>query len=174
MPSFDTARLHLRPWNCDDVDALHALWTNPDVRRWLWDDVVISKDRAEETVVEAIREADESGIGMWCISRQHAPGLIGFCGFRHFGEEKHVELIYGLLPDHWGRGLAAEAAQSILNFGFGAGLFDRVYGRTDVPNRASARVLEKLGMQFDGRMLDGGLELVSYSLLRSARTKPGS
>jgi ribosomal-protein-alanine N-acetyltransferase len=41
-----TARLVLRPITTDDIDALHALWTNADVRRYLWDDIVIDLEHA--------------------------------------------------------------------------------------------------------------------------------
>ena len=50
----ETERLTLRPFADADVDALHALWRLPEVRRFLWDDVVISRDTALE-VVAAIR-----------------------------------------------------------------------------------------------------------------------
>jgi RimJ/RimL family protein N-acetyltransferase len=45
-----TARLALEPWRPEDLDALHALWIDADVRRYLWDGEVMSRERAEATV----------------------------------------------------------------------------------------------------------------------------
>ena len=41
LPTLETERLILRPWSLDDIDALHQIWTDPQVRRYLWDDEVI-------------------------------------------------------------------------------------------------------------------------------------
>jgi hypothetical protein len=43
------------PFASEDLDALHALWTDPDVRRYLWDDIVISRERAAETGLRTFR-----------------------------------------------------------------------------------------------------------------------
>jgi ribosomal-protein-alanine N-acetyltransferase len=163
----ETARLTLRPWDARDVDALHAIWTDADVRRWLWDDVVISRERAKGTVMDCIGSAEESGIGMWCVVLRGHEDTIGFCGFRFIDATTDVEIMYGFRRQYWGRGVATEAAQAVLDYGFSERLFDRVYGRTDVGNRASSRVLEKLGMRLEGQTLVGDLPTLCYSLNRA-------
>ena len=50
LPVIRTGRLVLRPWTVEDVDSLHALWTSPEVRRYLWDDLVISREVAAQVV----------------------------------------------------------------------------------------------------------------------------
>jgi RimJ/RimL family protein N-acetyltransferase len=60
LPVLRTQRLVLRPWTHEDVDALHALWTTPEVRRYLWDDVVITRDIVERLVDSQI-SADATG-----------------------------------------------------------------------------------------------------------------
>jgi RimJ/RimL family protein N-acetyltransferase len=42
-PILETARLRLRPFTYADVDVLHAQWTDPDVRRYLWDGRVVAE-----------------------------------------------------------------------------------------------------------------------------------
>jgi len=63
LPSLRTERLILRPWTLQDVDALHLLWTDPDVRRYLWDDVVISRERAVGAVRAHFQSVATRGIG---------------------------------------------------------------------------------------------------------------
>src|SRR5579863_580462 len=105
---------------------------------------------------------------MWCARLRGQNDVIGFCGFWFIEDTKDVELMYGLLPGFWGRGLATEAASAVLDHGFNAGLFDLVYGRTDVPNRASPRMLERLGIQFKGQIMIGDLATLCY-VLRSSK-----
>ena len=75
-------------------------------------------------------------------------------------------MLYGLLPEFWGKGLATEAAREVLRYGFDTGLFVRVYARTDTPNLASIRVLERLGMYRERETFIGPLPTVIYSLTR--------
>ena len=58
LPILKTSRLVLRPWIAADVDALHELWIDAAVRRYLWDDIVISRERAADTVTR-LRVATE-------------------------------------------------------------------------------------------------------------------
>lgn len=74
--------------------------------------------------------------------------MIGFCGLRPIGESADVEILYGIAPRLWGQGLATEAARAVLDFGFRAAGLSRIYAGADPPNRASFRVIEKLGMRY--------------------------
>jgi hypothetical protein len=44
-PILHTERTEMRPLGMDDLGAVHALWTDPGVRKYLWDDVVIDRER---------------------------------------------------------------------------------------------------------------------------------
>src|SRR5262249_49467004 len=118
IAAIDTARLRLRPYRESDLDALHALWTDPQVRRYLWDDAVIERRLAAEVMRASIASTDALGFGHWAVCRGNGGALIGFCGFRPLDDSADIELLYGLAPPHWGRGLATEAARAMLRFGF--------------------------------------------------------
>jgi RimJ/RimL family protein N-acetyltransferase len=166
--ALETPRLRLRPCTADDIDALHALWTDPSVRRWLWDDQVVDRATAAEVVAASEVSFAANGSGQWCVALRGATELIGCAGLREMGETPEVEILYGFEPAQWGRGFALEAARVVLAHGFdGLGL-ERIAGRTDTPNRASARVLERLGMHFEGERLVGDLPTVHYGLTPQA------
>ena len=52
LPCLETARLRLRPCRRDDIDVLHHIWTDPGVRKYVWDDQLIARSQAAE-IVEA-------------------------------------------------------------------------------------------------------------------------
>jgi ribosomal-protein-alanine N-acetyltransferase len=161
----ETARLVLRPCTSGDVDALHALWTDPKVRRWLWDDRVIDRATAAEVVAASEQSFAASGYGQWCVAERGGDGaLLGFTGLRAIEDTPEVEVLYGFAPSHWGKGFATEAARAVLAHGFDTVGLARIAGRTDTPNRASARVLERLGMAFEGERLVHGLPTVHYAM----------
>lgn len=165
MPKLRTQRLALRPIVEDDVPALHRFWTNPDVRRYLWDDRIISVQQVRDIVAASQAFFEEVGSGFFAIALPARPErLIGFCGHRRFEDGESVELLYGILPEHWGAGLVTEAAIEVLRHGFESCGFDRVVAATDTPNQRSVRVMQRLGMVFDHRGQWHGLDTVFYSI----------
>lgn len=146
VPELATKRLRLRPWHRDDVPRLHRLWIDPLVRRYLWDDEIISEHMAREVVHECITEGARSGIGQWTV--WWGEEFIGFCGLRRCQpREDEVELICGLDPNFWGKGFGFEASDSVLRFAFDELKLPRVVASTDAPNSNSQQLIERLGMQ---------------------------
>ena len=175
FPQLDTARLHLRPFSLDDIDTLHRLWTNPDVRRYLWDDEIIPRETAEAVVRSSLTSFQEHRFGFWVLTIPNEETVIGFCGLRFFDDPPEVEILYGLDPTHWGKGLATEAAQAILRYGFEQLGLTQIWGGTDAPNVASIRVLERLGMTYQKTVSMPLGEGPYYSLTRAAfRNSSGS
>jgi RimJ/RimL family protein N-acetyltransferase len=166
IAAIETARLRLRPYVEGDLDALHRLWTDADVRRYLWDDKTIDRATAEETMRDSMRSTDEQGFGHWAACPPDSDALIGFCGLKSMDEPGEVELLYGFLPAYWKRGLATEAGHAMLRFAFERHGKPRVYAITDTPNVASAAVMQRLGMQFEKRWDYNGLDSVRYVITR--------
>jgi ribosomal-protein-alanine N-acetyltransferase len=154
QPGFllETERMRLRPIAPGDLAAAHAMWTTPGVRRYLFDDVVVSVEQAREHIARSEMSFARDGYGLWVAEeRANAGVLIGFCGYLYFFDPPELELIYGIDPPHWGRGLATELALAMMRFGFERCRFERVFASADSPNRASLRVMERAGMAYDCR-----------------------
>ena len=162
-----TARLRLRPFGPDDVDDVHRLWREPEVRRYLWDDELISRERAAAVIEESIAAYESGGLGLWGVFRHDEELLVGFCGFWFFHEPPQLQLLYGIAPEHWGRGLATEAARAMMKYGFEELSFERIEASADAPHLASLRVMEKAGMRFEKRVCANGLDTVYYAAARS-------
>jgi len=166
--ALETARLLLRPCTLADLDALHGLWTDPEVRRYLWDDRVISRKQAETRLRSSLESFHTRGFGLWLAHRTGEEAIVGFCGLFGTDDPPEVELLYGLAPSAWGQGLATEAARAVLRYGFEELGLVRIAAGADVPNVASLRVLEKLGMTFTRRMRTEYGEVVYFALSQEA------
>jgi RimJ/RimL family protein N-acetyltransferase len=153
-------RMTLEPLTPDDIDVMHELWIDPGVRKYLWDGLVITRERAAEVIAASQADFAAHRYGLFAVTENASGRIIGFCGLRS-GETAAPELLYGLFPRYWGNGFATEAAHAVLSYGFALG-HPEVVAATDVPNDASARVLERLGMTFERQGKLNGLDTLFF------------
>ena len=161
-----TPRLGLTPLGPGERDPFHALCVSPGVRRYLFDDEVLTRDRTAELVQESGRLQRDEGTGLWGARFHGASDLVGFCGFWYFRDPPELELLFALGEPHWGRGLATEMAVAMVQHGFDALEYARIVASSDAANSASVRVMEKAGMRFVRRATVGGLDTVFYAAQR--------
>jgi ribosomal-protein-alanine N-acetyltransferase len=164
-PVLATPRLTLRPATLDDLPALHALFTDPRVRRWLFDDRIVSEAGAREIVEASAASFAGRGFGQWVLLEPGQTELLGCAGlFTADGVE--IEILYAVHPAHWGRGLATEAARAVLDHGFRTLSLPRIAARADTPNVESIQLMERLGMRFEEEKPIDGRPTVHYALTR--------
>ena len=168
LHTIKTARLRLRPFTLEDVDDFHRLLIEPDVRKYLCDDQVLSREQAASFIDGSLASFETHGFGLWAVLPHQEDSLIGFCGYWFFYDPPELQLMYGIAPDHWGKGLATEVARVMIQYGFEEYSFDRIITNADAPNLASLRVMEKAGMTFEKRVCINGLDLVYYAIAREA------
>src|SRR4051794_28109525 len=85
-----TARLRLCPCTTNDLDALLCLWTDPEVRRYLFDDRVISREEAETRLRSSLASFHTHGFGLWLAYRPGEAATVGFCGLSLPGDPLEV------------------------------------------------------------------------------------
>lgn len=145
-----TDRLILRPFTEDDLDAMHAYHSLPEVVRYLyWE----PRDRA--ACAEALKRRistpaleKEGDVLVLAVLLRDTGDLVGDVNLGWLSEE-HAQGEFGFIfnPAFHGRGYAREAAVEMLRLGFeGLGLH-RIIGRCDGRNDASANLMAKLGMR---------------------------
>src|SRR5262249_62007705 len=168
-----TTRIVLRPITIADLDELHRVWTDPEMRRFIWDGVAISRDDAAQLIARSTDYFEVLGFGLWATRFAGEADIIGFCGFWYFRDPPELELIYGLLPLYWGKGMATEAVRAIIRFGFDQLSLQWIVGSTDAVNAASCRVMERAGMRFADRAIAHGIDTIYYKVSRREFEKTG-
>jgi len=87
----------------------------------------------------------------WAVVWRNTDKMIGTCGFTRFHwEHNAAEIGYVLNPGFWGYGIAPEAVRAVLRFGFINLGLHRIEARYMAGNIRSRRVMEKVGMQYEG------------------------
>jgi RimJ/RimL family protein N-acetyltransferase len=165
---FEKQRLYLREWVPDDWVRFKPLVVDPRVVKYIHQGGPWPDERIEKRVLEYIHFGRTRGWHLWPVIHRADAMLIGLCGFSD-GFPPDVEIGWRLLPDYWGRGLATEAAKATLEYGFRTWNFPRVIAVAQTPNRASIRVMEKIGMTFDNAFIHKGAEVVRYVVENARR-----
>jgi RimJ/RimL family protein N-acetyltransferase len=157
-----TTRLELRPLGAADAEALHALWTDVDVRRFLWDGECIPVERTRAVITESERLFTTERRGLWGAWLRSDKQLCGFGGFWYFRDPPDLELLYGLGRVYWHQGLATELATAVVEYGVSRLGMSDIRASTDAPNEASVRVLDRLGFRLVRRATVGELDTLFF------------
>jgi ribosomal-protein-alanine N-acetyltransferase len=145
----ETERLVLRHLCMADLDALAALYADPEVRRWFPDGVRTYQQTCDELAWIIDVYYARYGYGLWATILKETGAFIGRCGLLPWDIEgrTEVEVAYLLGRDYWGRGLATEAARAIVDHAFATLPVERLICMTDPGNAASRSVAVKVGMR---------------------------
>jgi RimJ/RimL family protein N-acetyltransferase len=181
-----TARLVLRPYVLEDLDAMYAMQSRPEVTRYLY---FGPRDREEvrkslQMKIEAVALREEGDSITPSVVLRETGAVIGDVMLRWLSREhRQGEVGYVFHPDHSGKGYATEAAAEILRLGFEEVGLHRIIGRIDRRNAASGRVLERLGMRREAHLLQNEFvkgewtDEIVYAMLRDewlARADPSA
>ncbi|HCC35760.1 MAG TPA: GNAT family N-acetyltransferase [Ruminococcaceae bacterium] len=156
FPAFKTGRLWLRAAKRNDLNALFDYCSREEVARYLpWS----AHENIETTrgYLNYLLRGYERGECMtWVIERNLDRRVIGTASFTTMEKDyKIASLGYVISSDVWGEGYAAEAAGVLIRYGFSVIGLVRIEASCMCENLSSARVMEKLGMSFEGTLRNG-------------------
>jgi len=159
----ETTRLRLREFTLDDVDDMYLIQCDPEVTRYTGEDKSLTREEIERRIREdVLGDYRKYGYGRWAVIYKPDGQLIGFAGLKYLEEMGEVDLGYRFARVYWGMGLATEAAQAVLDYGSQHLGMSRVIAMAMPANKASIRVLEKVGMQFEKPITADGVQAVLY------------
>ncbi|WP_315790055.1 GNAT family N-acetyltransferase [Fischerella sp. JS2] len=171
MNLLHTDRLHLRPCQLENLDSLHELWCDADIRRFLFDDRQISSEEAQSFIEASIASFRNHGYGIWLFFDNHNDQIAGFVGLLQFTEAA-PSLIFGVRSQFWGRGYATEATLAVLDHAFTDLGIKYIVADVDEPNDRSIRVLDKIGMSQTKRAIVNERPLLYYEIYAANLTNP--
>jgi RimJ/RimL family protein N-acetyltransferase len=166
IPTLTTARLVLRGFAESDVDPLYQILSDADALRYFPDPRPPSRERVQKIISNQLQHWERYGYGWWAIEQRSRNGLIGWSGLQFLPETVEVEVGYLLGQPFWGQGLATEAAQACVQYGFEQLGLQTIVGIVHPENVASQRVIEKLGLSFVDRTRYFGMDCYHYRMER--------
>ena len=162
----ETQRLRLRHFVSNDLDDLFAFYSDPDVIRYIPDAPRSYEETREELEWHRNGHPKFPALGLWATIHKETDRFIGRCGLLPWtiDGQHEVEVAFALSKAVWGQGLATEAAQGIVQYGFEHLGISRLICVIDHDNKASINVATKIGMTFEKEAKDEYGPFLVYAL----------
>ncbi len=173
LPVIPAKRILLRWLVESDLDALFKIFSHTEVTRY-WSAPPLPDPAAARELLSQIHEYfREKSLFQWGVATREDNRIIGTCTLAALDPtNRRAELGFALDRGSWGKGYMSEALDALLGFAFGEMKLHRIEADVDPRNRASIRLLERLGFQFEGRLRERWLvndetqDSLYYGLLR--------
>ena len=169
LPLLTTDRLLLRQRHLDDVPAILAMNTDPEVMRFVGDGRMPDPVELEKRTRERVSTDFGLGLGYWSVfARERPDDYLGYVVLSPVPESADIEISYGIRRDAWGHGFATEAARAGLDFAFRVRALRELVALVYPANLKSQRVIAKFGFQPAGSRHAYGKDLLIYRLGRDS------
>jgi RimJ/RimL family protein N-acetyltransferase len=154
------------PASADDLDYLCELFWHPEVRRFLCAGDTLPRDVIKGMLERAAR-SEAGGVGLW-IMKTRLEGYVGYCGIEEFKTARGisqtirsgVHLQIALHPRAWGRGLATQAIELLVDHALGRCGLERIYAGVFESNERAHRLMPRCRFSEVERL--SGPKLIMY------------
>lgn len=151
MNVLETERLFVRQLAAEDDAFILELLNQPSFIKNIADRGVRTLEDARAYIANGPAASYErNGFGLWLVGLKESNTPIGMCGLIRREQLEDVDIGYALLERFWGKGYAQEMAAGVLAYGRDTVGLKRVVAIVSPDNDDSVRVLEKIGLHYEG------------------------
>jgi RimJ/RimL family protein N-acetyltransferase len=151
MKILETERLLLRHLTADDADFFLALLNEPGWIDNIGDRGIRTVEAAAEYIARSYAASYETlGYGLYLVELKDTGERLGICGLIKRDSLEDVDIGFAFRQQYWGNGYAVESAAAVLEYGHHTLGITRIVAITSQTNKSSAKVLEKIGLKFEG------------------------
>ena len=151
LPTIECGRLRLRWLTRADVPALYAIFSDPEVARYLTRPPMSEESEASDFLASIERGFAERSLYQWGMEDASDGRVVGTLTLAHVdAAHRRAEVGFMLARDRWGRGYLTEALPALVRFAFAVLGLHRLEADADPRNVASIRALERVGFRREG------------------------
>lgn len=164
-----TERLGFSIWHSDDVKYANSLWGDENVTKFIAANGKMSVEEVQNRLDREIDMYRQHNIQYWPVFLLQTNEHVGCCGVRPYNiQGKTLEFGIHLKRHYWGKGIAQEASQAVIDYSFTNLEVSSLFAGHNPKNRDSAKLLNKLGFKYthDEFYKPTGLQHPSYLLTK--------
>jgi ribosomal-protein-alanine N-acetyltransferase len=164
-----TPRLLMRPLAFGDLADLQALYSEPEVMKYIPPFRALNFEETNESLAKMISNFEESGYGEFAVFERKEKRFIGRCGLQPLENTMLIQLDYLLTPSAWGKGYATEVSMEILRSAFNDWGLEKIIAVCDERNTKSIKILKKIGMEFSVKDKTYDFEVMLYTITKQKK-----
>jgi RimJ/RimL family protein N-acetyltransferase len=147
----ETERLALRKLSVKDAEFILELLNEPSFLKNIGDKGVRNQAGATQYILDGpMASYERFGFGLYRVELKDSQTPIGICGLLKRDSLPDVDVGFAFLPKYWARGYAVESASAVMKHGRDVLGIGRIVAITAPDNQGSIKVLEKIGLKFEG------------------------
>ena len=158
----------------DDLTWYAPFAGDAEVMRYIGQAGPLSFAQATERLARYVRCWEEHGRGMFGVRLREEQHAVGWAGLQPLSGTDEIEVGYAFGQPAWGLGYATEVASAVVQWGFESLGLERIVAIASPENAGSRRVMDKLGMRYEGMRPGSGQDSVYYSLTPTAFARAAS
>lgn len=144
----ETPRLLLRELNVNDAEQFYQLNLNPNVIKYTGNSAFANVGEAV-SFLENYQDYKQNGYGRWAVIDKSNNEFLGWCGLKYDKDLDETDIGFRFFEQQWNKGYATESAKACLEYGLDVLDLQAIVGRAMQENKASVKVLEKIGLAFE-------------------------
>lgn len=148
FPILETERLLLRELNVNDAKSFYQLNLDNEVMKYTGEGAFKDIEESKK-FLENYDQYKKYGIGRWAVINKENKEFLGWCGLKFTESLNEYDIGFRFFRKHWNKGYATESAKACVNFGLNKFKITEIIGRAMKDNKASIKVLEKIGLMYD-------------------------
>ncbi|WP_282610415.1 GNAT family N-acetyltransferase [Pelagibius sp. Alg239-R121] len=166
----ETERLILEPFSPSHAETLNAMNADPEIMRYIGGRSVETLEETKAAIARVDARWKNLGYSWWAILHRKEKEIIGAACVQNLANNEGAPLEIGwrLKSEFQGQGFATEAGQAAIDFAFEHLGVDYLVAVAHPDNKASHRVMERLGMTYVGIEEHYDAPCVVYALHETA------
>ena len=143
----ETERLYLRELNINDAEYFYRLNLDKEVLKYTGDKP-FEDLKSAKSFLENYMPYEKNGCGRWAVRNKENEEFLGWCGIKFTEKPNEYDIGFRFFRKYWNKGYATESAKACVDYGLNKLQLPEIVGRAMKENKASIRVLEKIGLEY--------------------------
>jgi len=169
IPTLETERLRLRPFQLSDLDAYADFCADAEVMEFIGPGAVFSRAETWNHIARMLGHWQLLKHGMWAVEELATGLFVGRVGSLQPEGWPGFELGWLLGKPFWGRGFATEAAEAALGYAFKELNQSHVISLMYPKNSASIRVAQRLGETIEAEITLFHMQVLQFGIHRNSK-----
>lgn len=143
----ETERLYLRELNVNDAEHFYLLNLDKDVMKYTGEEAFENIEKAKD-FLRNYDHYEKYGFGRWAVINKGNSEFLGWCGLKFTEKLNEYDIGFRFFKKYWNKGYATESSKACLSYGRNELKMCEILGRAMKENKASIKVLEKIGLEY--------------------------